>query len=308
MNLAACLLKLVLVCGEDDGAATVEDIRLEAALVTLIEQVEVPAQEPGVLSRIEVREGTVVREGDLLAQIQDTDAQLIGRRARLELDVSRKTARNDVNIRLAKKQLELARNDLGRAKESIERFSKSVSAAELAKLQLETEKASLAIEHAEQEFDLAQLAPRIKENEVAVADRGVARRQITSPIDGVVVQIKRHGGEWVEPGETVLRIVRMDRLRVEGFVSAESAAGLLVQRRVTLHVDLAHRDMGDFSGEIVFVHPEIDPVNGQVRIWAEVENRGQLLRPGLAGSLVIHGREVNAGDEDLTDTAVETQP
>jgi hypothetical protein len=29
-------------------------------------------------------------------------------------------------------------------------------------------------------------------------------------------------------------------------------------------------------------------VNGQVRVWAEVENRGLLLRPGLQASLTIH--------------------
>lgn len=288
MNLIPLVLALSLACAAEGDPSESTEIQLEAVLVTLIEQVEVPAQEAGVLSQVDIREGDAVQEGDLLARIQDIDAELIGRRARLELDVARQSAKNDVEIRLAKKQLELAKNDLGRAKESIERFRKSVSAAALDKLQLEAEKAVLGIEQAEKKFDLAQLEPRVKENEVAMADRGVARRRIASPIDGIVVQIKRRRGEWVEPGETVLRVVRMDRLRVEGFVSAQVAAGSLMRRPVTLHVDLGDRDRGDFRGEIVFISPEIDPVNGQVRVWAEVENRGQLLRPGLAGSLAIH--------------------
>jgi len=33
---------------------------------------------------------------------------------------------------------------------------------------------------------------------------------------------------------------------------------------------------------------EINPVNQQVRVWAEVENRQMLLRPGLRGNLTIH--------------------
>jgi hypothetical protein len=31
----------------------------------------------------------------------------------------------------------------------------------------------------------------------------------------------------------------------------------------------------------------VNPVNGQVRVWAEIENRDLLLRPGLHGKLVI---------------------
>jgi multidrug efflux pump subunit AcrA (membrane-fusion protein) len=37
----------------------------------------------------------------------------------------------------------------------------------------------------------------------------------------------------------------------------------------------------------VFVSPEVDPVNGQVRVWAEVENRDGQLRPGVHGKLSI---------------------
>ncbi|MGE0608770.1 MAG: efflux RND transporter periplasmic adaptor subunit [Pirellulales bacterium] len=291
MNFTSAMLALAIACAAEGEPPAPAEIHLEAVLVTLIEQVEVPAQEAGVLSRVDIREGDAVHEGDLLAKIQDIDAELISRRARLELDVARHAANTDVEIRLAKKQLELAKNELGRAKESIERFKKSVSAAALDKLQLEAEKSVLAIEHAQQQYDLAQLSPRIKENEVAVAERGIARRQIVSPIDGIVVQIKRRRGEWVEPGEAVIRVVRMDRLRVEGFVSAAVAAGPLLKQAVTLHVQAGEGESQDFRGEIVFVSPEIDPVNGQVRIWAEVENRGQLLRPGQVGSLDIHGED-----------------
>ena len=44
-----------------------EPIEVDEALVTLIEQVEVPAREAGVLAAIDVREGQVVAVGDALA-------------------------------------------------------------------------------------------------------------------------------------------------------------------------------------------------------------------------------------------------
>ena len=38
----------------------------------------------------------------------------------------------------------------------------------------------------------------------------------------------------------------------------------------------------------MFVSPEVNPVNGQVRVWADVDNKQLTLRPGLRGHLAIH--------------------
>ena len=42
------------------------------------------------------------------------------------------------------------------------------------------------------------------------------------------------------------------------------------------------------DGRIVFVHPEVNPVKSQLRIWAEIDNASLQLRPGLQGTLTIH--------------------
>jgi len=38
---------------------------------------------------------------------------------------------------------------------------------------------------------------------------------------------------------------------------------------------------------VTFVHSEVNPVNGQLDFWAEIENSDHRLRPGLRGSLKI---------------------
>jgi len=83
-------------------------------------------------------------------------------------------------------------------------------------------------------------------------------------------------------------VLRVDRLRVEGLVLAKELTGDLVGRRVTLTVDLPGRPAAEFEGAMVFVSPEVNPVNSQVRVWAEVDNKKLLLRPGLRGNLTIH--------------------
>ena len=158
---------------------------------------------------------------------------------------------------------------------------------------------ALQVEQAEQELKVAGLTERLKQNDLDFATWTLERLRIKSPLDGMVVEVNQRPGEWVEPGEAMFRVVRIDRLRVEAFLDAHQAAGTLVGRGVTLSVDVSTSSRGHFSGKIVFVSPEVDPVNGQVRVWAEVENRGAELRPGLHGTLTIDPAAADAPRPDL---------
>jgi len=43
----------------------------------------------------------------------------------------------------------------------------------------------------------------------------------------------------------------------------------------------------EFQGKISFVSPEINPVNNQTRVWAEIENPDLKLKPGMRASLIV---------------------
>ncbi len=94
----------------------------------------------------------------------------------------------------------------------------------------------------------------------------------------------------MQPGDTVVRIVRLDKLRAEGFLPAKHASLDLVGSKVRLKVASADSKPMEFAGHIVFVNPEIDPLNSQVRVWAEVENPDLKLRPGMQATLTIEPR------------------
>ncbi len=72
------------------AAASDEPIEVDQALVTLIEQVDVPAREAGVLATVNVREGQLVAVNDPLANLDDTQAQLAKKKAEIELDVAQR--------------------------------------------------------------------------------------------------------------------------------------------------------------------------------------------------------------------------
>jgi len=270
-----------------DARRAGEEIEVPSVLIKLIEQVDVPAREAGVLASVNVREGQPVEQGDLLAQIVDTEAQIAEKRAAIELEIARKNAKNDVNIRFAKKSTEVAKAELRRAEESIDQYSKSISDSEMDRLRLVVERSVLEEEQAEYERQIAAYTLQIKENEHLAAEEKVRRRRIVAPLDGVVVDVQRFRGEWVQPGDAVLRILRMDRLRAEGFVSVEALRHDLMDCSVRLEVDLPDETGASFPGKIVFLSPEIDPVNAEVRVWAEIENRGLRLRPGMRAKMII---------------------
>ncbi|MBS0210227.1 MAG: efflux RND transporter periplasmic adaptor subunit [Planctomycetes bacterium] len=286
LNKNLCQLFLAaLMCGNE--AAWAGELRVDAALVTLIEQVDVAAKEAGVLMEIDVREGQCVEAGATLARIDDQLAVLLARRVQTELDIARREANNEVKALFAAKSAEVARAELKRSTDSVEKYSKSISQTELDRLRLVVEKAELESQQAAHEQALAKLTVKQKEVEYETARHNVERCQIKALAAGVVVEIKKRQGEWVEPGMTVVRLVRIDRLRVEGFLAANDLTDHLVGAPVTLVANLPGRAGAEFTGVLVFVSPEINPVNGQVRVWAEVENRDQLLRPGMRASLVI---------------------
>lgn len=279
------LLMALLVWSVPSNAA--DPIKLEKVLVTLIEQVEVPARQRGQLTSIAVEEGDLVDEGTLLAQIDDTDAQLERNRAAIDLETARTRAKNTVKVRLAKKSQQLAESELRRGLNSRKLFADSVTDEELERRQLAVEKAALDVEQAEHEYELAQHQCRFSENELQIAQRKVELHKILAPIRGIVVQVNRRKGEWVEPGMTVVRILRIDRLRAEGFLDAGQVQGELKGRPVTLAANLPGRQPLQVHGTLKFVSPEINPVDGKIRVWAEIENTDLLLRPGLRASMTI---------------------
>jgi macrolide-specific efflux system membrane fusion protein len=294
MNRAMYLLLAAVALASSHSAA--EEIEVSSVLIKLIEQVEVPAREAGVLAAVAAREGQMVEAGAQLAQIDDAAAKFEGRKAQLELLGARKLAENDVKVRFARKSAEVAAAELRRAVESKKRLSESVTDSELDQLRLVVERATLEIEQAQLDQELAQTASQLKQNDVEMAEHAIAQRKVTAPVGGFVAEIYRRQGEWVQPGQPILRVLRLDRLRAEGLVDARGVRGDLHGRAVKLSVEQGG-EQAEYAGKIVFVSPEIDPVSGQVRVWAEIDNRQLQLRPGLHGSMVIAATPAKDGGE-----------
>lgn len=272
------------------GAAPDGVVEIPSAVLRSVDQVEVPAREFGPLASVDVRPGDKVEADQLLVQIVDAEPLLELARARLKAQVAAEKAKDDVDLRFARKSHEVELAELRRVQEGLQRLPGSISAAELDQLTLAVDRAELAVEQSELTLRLAKMEADVLQQEVLIAERQVERRRIVSPISGVVMEIKRHKGEWVEPGQTVVRVLGLEQLQAEGFVDARHADRVRADDPATLSVKRPDGTTRDYRGRITFVAQEVDPVNKQVLVWAEIDNSSNELRSGISGRLAIKVR------------------
>jgi len=281
-------------------ACSAEPLVVESALLRLTQQVEVPARAQGVISAIHVSEGDAVDQGTLLAQMDDVEARLLEGRAAIELQLNKEKVTNDVEIRSAQRAVVFNQAEFKRVERASRDTPGSITISELEETRFRAEQAELDLEKAQHERRQDQLSADLKTKELELSQHNIDVRKIVAPINGVVVEVLRQPGEWVEPGEKVLRIVRMDRLRAEGMVHIRDLPPDLRGAPVSITMELPGKGETTFQGKIIFVSPEISPVNGQVRVWAEVDNKDGLLKPGLRPRMTIAPATVNQS----ADTAV----
>ncbi len=268
---------------------------LERCLVSLVEEAKVSAGEAGLLVEVTVKPGDTVTAGQAIAKIDDDQPQMEKRKAQAEYEQAFAKSESDVDIRYAVAAERVAEAESNKARESHTKVPGSVTEVERERLKLNEQKSELQIEQAQLEQSLSKLAALSKQVEVQTAEINIKRRLITSPLDGVVVDVLRHQGEWMQLGEPLAHLVRTDRLRVEGYVDAAKYDPEEIRGRpVTVEVRLANDRRERFEGKIVFVSPLVES-GGDYRVFAEVPNRkaasGEwLLRAGQTASMTIHSR------------------
>ncbi len=265
-----------------------EDIIVQPVFINLIEQSQVPALEEGPVAKILIQEGQMVEEGAILIQIDDQRASFAKQQADYEWKVAVKKAADRSAIDLAQTEFKVANASLQRALESRRRFPDSPSQAEVDEIELKVAQAKQHLDKAHQELQLAEFAKDFAEHQLSYATFGLDRHKIRSPLRGTVVEILAKKGDWLRPGDTVARVIRTDRLRVEGNVPREKIQGVVAGCKVTVMIDGSEQQKGKYTGKVTFVSPEVDPNDGRQRVLAEIENPRGTIGPGMRASMVVH--------------------
>lgn len=253
------------------------------------------------------------------ARLKETEQTIA--KSHIEQKIAEQTAASTIAIQQAQKALATAQADLDRAIAARKDFAGAISEAEMNRLTFIRDSSQLDVESALEQAALERLKVSVEASAVAtfqailerlqhersqavtdqevskidlerlrlqllLAETKLKRRQLVAPFSGMLVEQHHHLGEWIEPGEPVFRIVRLDQLVVEGYADAARVHHSLRGARVLVR-DLNDPASSTFEGELMFVSPEIDPVNQQVQVRAIVDNASGQLRAGQAVAMSI---------------------
>jgi membrane fusion protein (multidrug efflux system) len=223
--------------------------------VTSARIARVSAEVSGQVEAVNVEVGDRVETGTALVELDRTVEQLT-----LEaLQASTRQARTELAD--AKRRY----NDARRLREQ-----KNISENEL------------RLREAEVEIDSATLAQKQAEEERQQAR--VDRHTLRAPFNGVISERLTESGEWIEPGNPVLRLVAVDELRIEFQVPQEFYAS--INMHSTLSVTLDALPDREFAGTIVTVVPVSDTNSRSFLIHAKVDTGDAKLTPGMS----VHGK------------------
>ena len=279
----ACLL-LLIPMSITQGQQLPQSHQFEAAVLQVVETLEIPATAQGPLIKLRVKTGDMIESGQELATIEDTDVQIRLRESQIELEMMTAQVESEVDINFALKSQAVAMADYRRAQESNQRYAGVVSDREMDRLKLLVEQSTAELEKIRFEKSIKKMQQALKAAAVEKIKNELQRHQVQSGISGQIVEVFKRSGEWVNIADPVMKVVRLDRLRVEHYLPAKFATSDLLGSESTFASKIQSEEI---SGKVVFVNPEVNPLNSTVQVWIEFDNPGLKLRPGLKGTVNI---------------------
>lgn len=232
---------------------------------------DVGSQSVGVLEHLMVERGDKVVAGQVLARLA---AQV--ERASVSVAQARSSAEAEVSQAVAAYQL--AQRKLERARDLLKQEFVSSQAVDQAEAEARV---------AEQRVVQAQESQHVAQREYRLSAAQLSQRDVRSPFEGVVIERYRTEGERIER-EPVVRVARIDPLRVEAIVPASQFGTIGVGQQAIVRTELAGFDA--MHAKVVLVDRVIDPASNSFRVRLTLPNPDHRIPPGLRCKLDFAAR------------------
>lgn len=264
-------------CGEKKNEVSYETIKVEKATITSsvtatgtiepVTKVEVGTQVSGIISRIYVDYNSVVKKGQVIAELDRTN--LIS-----ELNSA------GSNLNAAKSELDYQKLNHQRMQTLYEKGLISANEYETAKLG----------------YDQAQSAFTARQEAVRKAQTNLGYATITSPIDGVILSKSVEEGQTVAASfstPTLFTIAQdLTDMRVIANVDEADIGGVREGQRVSFTVDAYPDEV--FNGQVTQVRQEGTVESNVVtyEVVISAPNEELKLKPGLTANVTIFTLEM----------------
>ena len=272
--------------GQAVEESIVRFIRVSGTL-TAQEEAEVAAEIAGRIVATPVERGTEVAVRDALVRIAAAEVEAQAREA--EANAAQIQARLgqsggegfDIErvpeVASAKATWQLAQADFDRMRMLFERDL--VSQAEFDLRRAQADNAQRQYEVAKNAAEQQRQALAAAQARVSLARKALADTVVRAPFDGVVAERLVSAGDYVTRGTKVATVMRVDTLRIELTVPAQSISAVQVGRAVVIEVDAIPGRA--FTGQVRYVSPGVRAETRALLVEAVVPNKEGTLKPGL---------------------------
>ncbi len=203
------------------------------------------------------------------------------------------TAAEAAQIRIENSRVDAERRRLGQAEiEARARLSAAAAEAGRARRLLE-QKA-----YSQRQFETAEADRKAAEATLAGVQEQVqalqtasptANYEVTAPISGTVVEVKKSAGEEVRAGEPILEIVALDRVWVEAPIF-EKDLGRMKNEVAAIFTTSAYPDK-EFRGRLITIGAVVDEQTRAATAVFEVDNGSGDLKIGMQANLRLGAGE-----------------
>src|SRR5262249_53244986 len=241
----------------------------------------------GRIAKLRFEEGTRVRRGEVIAEIEhaDIDAQLeAARRAVAESEalLAQSVAARDEDIRNLDRQQQLMKDGITTAAA----LTGAESAAAVSAARVKSADAAIASAKAR----------------VRVAEEARENTNVRAPFDGVVIKKRAEVGETVSPfgvagqatreGGAIATIADLGELEVQTEVSENSVAKLTPQMPAEVKLQ-AYQDQ-PFRGRLRQVFPSADRAKSIVEVRVSILDANALVKPEMTASVTFQEKQAES--------------
>lgn len=231
-------------------------------------QVDVAAQREGVVAKVAVDAGTMVRKGQLLGTLDD-------RQIAADKDAA------DAKVRSAAADLKGWEGEVKVLQADRERAERMWEAQLITKQDLEH--ARFKVEADESEVERARENLRTAQATAKSLALELEKTRIVAPFNGVVARRYVRVGERVAMGDRLFWVTAVAPLRVK-FALPERFIGH-VKKGDELPVTAADGEQQKHTAKVLQVSPVVDPSSGTIEVLAEVVGAAADLRPGMTANV-----------------------
>src|SRR5262245_30367288 len=251
------------------------------------EEVVVAAQAAGELSQINVDFGSYVTQGQIIATIDQRDANLKVEQAEVTLkqtmarlgmkEGEKFDSTQNADVRVAKSQLDWAKMELDRSVKLIEKgdIPRSSYDEKVTNHNLAEARHQAALDSVNQQL----AAVEQQKAALALAKKALTDTVVRSPISGAVKEKHASRGSYLAVNGKIVTLVKINPLRLRADIPESSAAAARAGQ--TVNVPVAASPNRTCTAAVVRIGPSLDEKTRALPVEAEVATSGNLLRPGM---------------------------